>query len=700
MTLAEAQAALELAQQEVIDAQEALSSASAAVEASSVSTTITEYFTGPAINTTIDFLVNGSTPISTGTDPRIQNYNYSPNATGGVIYIGGTSQPLQIKPPSPATSFSFYSAAKNGNENIDITFTDGTTAILVNPNGVGNADCPNYECFISYNAPEGKSIQYITITSNVGDIWLLDEMTFNTMDVDPELVQALADAQARYDLAVSEVARLQQLVIDLTPFLNTPTNLQVTLTDTGVDLTWDAPVLHTSGLEVERYAIMWSTTNWQENGWAWSHDQEAITIPLNILDDTGILGNEFQFAIRADNDTEMVYSNWSNVVSLVIDAPEPPAEPDWWQVQWYEGQEVNISITDEGLVFTSVTAWYGSPTDDNCGAYVTEILTEIVVGNNAASWTADNGLFGDPCPGVVKVLRFAATVGQSAVEPSPELSPSVTPEPQPTPEPTPEPSPEPTPEPTPEPQPVPVQPSEPEPVVPVQPEPSVEPEPVVSETPSPEPTPSPSETEEPVVQETTTPTPTPSPTATPTPTATATPTPSVTPSPVQTSPVPTPSPTLTPEPTPSVEPEPIIPNDIEEAVSELLNVDVAEITPEQGEALKELAHETFETAEPGSEEYELALEALALAAEADDVELPEELAAIPLLGDVAGAALEVFNSVGNIGADMAPETREKAEKTVIASVIAAQAAIGAVAAATSAATSAASTASSGSSRRI
>jgi hypothetical protein len=169
---------------------------------------------------------------------------------------------------------------------------------------------------------------------------------------------------------------------------------------------------------------------------------------------------------------------------------------------------------------------------------------------------------------------------------------------------------------------------------------------------------------------------------------------------VQTSPVPTPSPTLTPEPTPSVEPEPIIPNDIEEAVSELLNVDVAEITPEQGEALKELAHETFETAEPGSEEYELALEALALAAEADDVELPEELAAIPLLGDVAGAALEVFNSVGNIGADMAPETREKAEKTVIASVIAAQAAIGAVAAATSAATSAASTASSGSSRRI
>lgn len=308
-----------------------------------------------------------------------------------------------------------------------------------------------------------------------------------------------------------------------------------------------------------------------------------------------------------------------------------------------------------------------------------------------------------------------ATVVEPEPTPSPTESPSISPEPDP--EPTTEPTPEPLPtettpviEPTIEPSPEPVQPTPtpepaptPEPVVPPAPVESVEPEPVVSEMPSPEPTPLPSETSEPVAQETTTPTPTPSPTVAPSPTATATPTPSPTPSPSQTSPVPSPSPiptqTATPKPTPSIEPTPIIPNDIEEAVSELLNVDVVDITPEQGEALKELAYETFETAEPGSPEYELALEALALAAEADDIELPAELAAIPLLGDVAGAALEVFNNVGNIGADMSPQTREKAEKTVIASVIAAQAAIGAVAAATSAATSAASTASSGSSRR-
>jgi uncharacterized membrane protein len=79
-------------------------------------------------------------------------------------------------------------------------------------------------------------------------------------------------------------------------------------------------------------------------------------------------------------------------------------------------------------------------------------------------------------------------------------------------------------------------------------------------------------------------------------------------------------------------------------------------------------------------------------AEADDPNLPEELAAIPLLGDAAGAALEVLNNLGNVGADMAPAVREEAEKTIIASVIATGAAVQAtVAAATAAATTTTST---------
>ena len=112
------------------------------------------------------------------------------------------------------------------------------------------------------------------------------------------------------------------------------------------------------------------------------------------------------------------------------------------------------------------------------------------------------------------------------------------------------------------------------------------------------------------------------------------------------------------------------------------------------EQLVSVAHAVLETAEPGSAEYEQALDALLVAAQADDAELPEELAALPLIGNVAGAALELFNALGNVGADMSPQVREKAEQTVVAAVIVGQVAQLATAAAASAGAAAAAAASS------
>jgi hypothetical protein len=99
--------------------------------------------------------------------------------------------------------------------------------------------------------------------------------------------------------------------------------------------------------------------------------------------------------------------------------------------------------------------------------------------------------------------------------------------------------------------------------------------------------------------------------------------------------------------------------------------------------------EVFAEAEQGSPEYEAALDALLVVAQADDVVLDEAIAAIPLLGNVAGAAVEVFNALGNAGADMSPQVREQSEKVVIAAVIVGQVAMTAVASATSAASVAA-----------
>ena len=128
---------------------------------------------------------------------------------------------------------------------------------------------------------------------------------------------------------------------------------------------------------------------------------------------------------------------------------------------------------------------------------------------------------------------------------------------------------------------------------------------------------------------------------------------------------------------------------IAEVISVIENVVPTSLTEEQAAVLVSIALETFATAEPGSEAYEQALDLLLVAAQQDDIVLDEELAAIPLIGNVAGAAVEVFNALGNAGADMSPQVREQSEKVVIAAVIVGQVAMTATAAATSAAAAAA-----------
>lgn len=242
-------------------------------------------------------------------------------------------------------------------------------------------------------------------------------------------------------------------------------------------------------------------------------------------------------------------------------------------------------------------------------------------------------------------------------------APNPTPEPtvEPTPEPTPEPSPEPTPEPSPEPSPNPTPEPTPTPVVPV--------EPVVPPTNPIDPDPQPSQDSEPVVP------------------------PETQPEEPEQVILPTEEPEEfvepSPEPTPSIielEEEFITSaEELQEDISaeELMQVDfdqiiATDLSEAQVDAIIEAALEIFETAEEGSPEYEQALEALFLAAEADDIVLDEALAAIPLLGDVLGGATELVNFLGNAGADMSPETREESEKVVVTAIVVVQAALSAV----------------------
>lgn len=132
------------------------------------------------------------------------------------------------------------------------------------------------------------------------------------------------------------------------------------------------------------------------------------------------------------------------------------------------------------------------------------------------------------------------------------------------------------------------------------------------------------------------------------------------------------------EPEPVVEPEPIVVPEPSITDVDLNSIDPQTLTDSDLQILIEDAYNTLETAVPGSEEYDLALEQLMLVAQADDLVVPEEIADIPVLGATIVGLTNAFNALGNFGADMSPKVREKAEKTVVAAVIVTQVATAAV----------------------
>lgn len=69
------------------------------------------------------------------------------------------------------------------------------------------------------------------------------------------------------------------------------------------------------------------------------------------------------------------------------------------------------------------------------------------------------------------------------------------------------------------------------------------------------------------------------------------------------------------------------------------------------------------------EARQILLDTLMEEAQADDIQVPEQIANIPVLGATIVALTDALNFVGNVGADMTPEVRAKAEKEVIAAIV-------------------------------
>lgn len=359
-----------------------------------------------------------------------------------------------------------------------------------------------------------------------------------------------------------------------------------------------------------------------------------------------------------------------------------PAQADPIATVW-ENSPVGVWLP-EGVTFISVSGWYGSPDDPGCGVDVSGVLTALALGENHFDVVADNSIFGDPCGGVYKVLKITGIDAnwqlapeQSQPTPEPTQEPSASPTAEPSATPTPEQLPpvseqtiEPSPSATPEPEPSPITSIDVvDPIVPVLPpvvEPVVTP-PVIIPQPQPQPIPFP--VAEPALE--------PAPTAEPA-SPTAEPAPSTAePAPPSPEPI-VPSPVASPEPvpvpivvvTPPVAPESPVPT--VEQVAELTKQDPKTLTDAQVELIAQVAIQTLNTEPQGSPAYNQALEQLMVVAQADDPEVPAELASIPLLGNAAVAVLDAFNQLGNLGADMSSKVRKTAKHEVIAAVIVGQ----------------------------
>jgi len=135
-----------------------------------------------------------------------------------------------------------------------------------------------------------------------------------------------------------------------------------------------------------------------------------------------------------------------------------------------------------------------------------------------------------------------------------------------------------------------------------------------------------------------------------------------------------PDPPVVPDPPYVPAPTPPTPN---ETLTDLVSVAPTDLTDAQVAQLQQVAYQVLDSVPENSPEYAQALDALYVAAQADDIQVDPSIASIPGVGAVAVGLTNAINLIGNIGSDMSPAHRATAKKEVVAAVVVTQVAVGA-----------------------
>jgi hypothetical protein len=145
---------------------------------------------------------------------------------------------------------------------------------------------------------------------NIGDGWtVVPDSAYSSAEpvpttTSPTTTEAPTTTSTSTSVAPSSTQPVISTTTTVAPLgMRSPTNLQGVAGDGQVSLTWDAPEGGQGYAEVERYAVFWSSDNFQSGFAIASYTTSAVVGNLEN-------GVEYKFKVRADNDSLAVYSSW------------------------------------------------------------------------------------------------------------------------------------------------------------------------------------------------------------------------------------------------------------------------------------------------------------------------------------------------------------------------------------------------------
>jgi polyhydroxyalkanoate synthesis regulator phasin len=189
-------------------------SANAAAAAANTETTVTETFTNNASTApSISITVNGSS-VNTSNQSGVfigGGWNQNGIVTGGALSLQGSYAPVVINVPNSDGTVSevgFGVYAKNGSITGSTTFTDQTGSTFLLQDNV-NAQHPGYVHVEVIMAPDGMSIDSITLPANQEDWYIIDNIYYKIKTSDPELSAAAVTAASNLSAAQTTLTNLQ-----------------------------------------------------------------------------------------------------------------------------------------------------------------------------------------------------------------------------------------------------------------------------------------------------------------------------------------------------------------------------------------------------------------------------------------------------------------------------------------------------------